>query len=428
MLKRSTVPEISPALPFSTSGSVPNSGSGGGGSGNPKLSWSPSAPTKHDSIKITVTGAIQNGKLHWGVNNSGSTWQQPSPVYFPPNSVLFNGSGPAVQSPFMFKNADSTLSLTIGPFNRPEQSVHRIAFVINYANNTWDNNGGQDYHIDFGTTDTTSQQAFVMDGVLDAAATKVASINSIDLYVGMIGSNLYLATQSASSQNGDMFIFITDSLRSPAAAPWAKSGTVNQWSYVLANESSNNWSGWFDKNGAGISMQNKSGGVLEGYFSPQSLFGTAALKLYIAVAKYATADGGALLSHLPANNGDGNISADEWHLVDYGVTSVGQITIVPKDFSLEQNFPNPFNPSTTITFSIADVGTDASSSVKRQNANTTITLYDLLGREVTTLVNQQFSPGTYSVTWNAKDQPSGMYFYRLHSGDFSAVKRMILLK
>ncbi|MFZ4622294.1 MAG: hypothetical protein ACOYNS_17160, partial [Bacteroidota bacterium] len=118
-----------------------NSGSiGGGGSGNPKLSWSPSVPTKNDSIKITITGAVQNAKLHWGVNNIGGTWMQPNPVYFPQNSVLFNGSGPAVQTPFVFNNSDSTLKLTIGPFNKQEQIINKVAFVINYANNTWDNN------------------------------------------------------------------------------------------------------------------------------------------------------------------------------------------------------------------------------------------------------------------------------------------------
>ncbi|MFZ4621741.1 MAG: T9SS type A sorting domain-containing protein, partial [Bacteroidota bacterium] len=303
--------------------------------------------------------------------------------------------------------------------------INKVAFVINYANNTWDNNGGQDYHIDFGTLDTSTQQSFVMDGVLDAVATKAASINNLDLFLAASGSNLYVATQSATSQSGDMFIFISDSIRPLVTAPWAKSGKVTGWNYFLANESSNNWSGWFDKNGAGISLQNKSGTTLEGYFSPQSLFGKSALKLYIAIAKYQTADAGALLSQLPANNGDGNIDAAEWFTYDYGVTKVQNVNIIPDHFALQQNYPNPFNPSTTISFSIANVGTDDNPS---RNMNTTITIFDLIGREVATIVNDHFSPGTYSVIWDAKNVPSGMYFYRLQSGDFTAVRRMILLK
>jgi hypothetical protein len=97
----------------------------------------------------------------------------------------------------------------------------------------------------------------------------------------------------------------------------------------------------------------------------------------------------------------------------------------PKEFVLNQNYPNPFNPATTITFSIADEGTTSHST---RHANTTIIIFDMLGREITTLVNEQFSPGTYTVTWNAGAIPSGVYFCRLQSGDFSATKRMMLLK
>ncbi len=403
-----------------------NSGSGGGGgSGNPKLSWSPAKPTKDDSIRIAITGATQNAKLHWGVNHAGSTWQQPNPLYFPANSVLFNGSGPAVQTPFIFTPSDSMLKLTIGPFNRPQQNVNTIAFVINYANNTWDNNGGQDYHIDFGTTDTAAQKSFVMDGTLDNTAVKAASANGIDLYIGTLGTDLYVATQSASAQSGDVFIFISDSLRQLKAAPWAKSGQVTGWSYFLANESSNNWSGWFDKNTAGVSMQNKSGAVLEGYFSPQSLFGTSALTLYIAVAHYQSSDGGVLNTQLPSSNSDGDIDASEWFPVNYGTTTVPETRYVPDEYELFQNYPNPFNPSTTITFSIPNSGAGTGA---RFAGNTRISIIDLLGRTVATVSDRYFSPGVHSVTWDAKNFPSGVYFYQLQSGYFSQIKRMMLIK
>ncbi len=85
-------------------------------------------------------------------------------------------------------------------------------------------------------------------------------------------------------------------------------------------------------------------------------------------------------------------------------------------FILEQNNPNPFNPSTTIKFSIPVSG------------NTTIRVYNLLGAEVATLLNEMKSPGTYEVNFDAASLPSGTYFYSMKSGNFREVQKMILLK
>ncbi|MFA6439475.1 MAG: T9SS type A sorting domain-containing protein [Bacteriovoracaceae bacterium] len=95
---------------------------------------------------------------------------------------------------------------------------------------------------------------------------------------------------------------------------------------------------------------------------------------------------------------------------------------IPYGFSLEQNFPNPFNPSTTITFSIP------SSPLPMREERTQLKIFDLLGREVTTVVKEHLDPGSYSVTWHAHNNPSGIYFYRLQSGDYTKTKRMLLLK
>jgi len=109
------------------------------------------------------------------------------------------------------------------------------------------------------------------------------------------------------------------------------------------------------------------------------------------------------------------------------ITGIEQIsTEVPQEFNLYQNYPNPFNPSTKIKFQIP-----LSRGVTGEAGRGVLTLlmiYNTLGQEVTTLVNQQLSPGTYSVEWNASNYPSGIYFCRLTSGDFSAVNKMILLK
>jgi hypothetical protein len=106
------------------------------------ITWSPANPNLNDIITITVNDASFGGKLHWGVNG----WTQPIQEYWPENSYLFNSTGPAVQSP-MNGPANNKLTIQIGPFNNPQQIVNTVNFVINYDNNSWDNNNGNDYHI-----------------------------------------------------------------------------------------------------------------------------------------------------------------------------------------------------------------------------------------------------------------------------------------
>lgn len=88
----------------------------------------------------------------------------------------------------------------------------------------------------------------------------------------------------------------------------------------------------------------------------------------------------------------------------------------PRLYGLEQNFPNPFNPSTTITFTA------------HSRAFTTLRVYDVLGREVATLVNEPVDEGLHAAYWNAAGFPSGVYYYRLQTGNFSETKGMVLLK
>ncbi|CAN5605732.1 hypothetical protein BH10BAC5_BH10BAC5_21980 [soil metagenome] len=100
-------------------------------------------------------------------------------------------------------------------------------------------------------------------------------------------------------------------------------------------------------------------------------------------------------------------------------TSVGIEPIssnLPDKFALSQNYPNPFNPTTNINFDITRSGF------------TTLKVYDLLGRELKTLLNENLSAGSYRVEFNAKEQASGMYFYKLSSGNYSEVKKMTLVK
>lgn len=104
----------------------------------------------------------------------------------------------------------------------------------------------------------------------------------------------------------------------------------------------------------------------------------------------------------------------------HGITFIGVKRIssgVPQKFNLYQNYPNPFNPATKIKFDIA-----------KGNSPVKIVVYDFLGKEVTTLINEPLSAGSYEVTFDATHYSSGVYFYRIVSTDFSETKRMALIK
>jgi hypothetical protein len=95
---------------------------------------------------------------------------------------------------------------------------------------------------------------------------------------------------------------------------------------------------------------------------------------------------------------------------------------IPERFLLMQNYPNPFNSGTKIRF---DVKKSVASS---QESVVILKVFDITGKEVTTLVNEQLNPGTYEVTFDGSNLPSGVYFYQLNSNNFSDTKKLILLK
>ena len=91
---------------------------------------------------------------------------------------------------------------------------------------------------------------------------------------------------------------------------------------------------------------------------------------------------------------------------------------MPQQFSLYPAYPNPFNPVTTIRF---DVG-DATVNI------TSLRIYDITGRNIATLINEQIDPGNYELQWNGSEHPSGVYFSELISGSTRLTRKMILLK
>jgi hypothetical protein len=102
--------------------------------------------------------------------------------------------------------------------------------------------------------------------------------------------------------------------------------------------------------------------------------------------------------------------------LEYTGTGVNDNNLNPLGFNLSQNYPNPFNPSTKINFTI------------NQKSLVTIKVFNVLGKEISTIMNSEKEPGTYNVVFNAGNLSNGVYFYKLTAGSYSSVKKMILMK
>ncbi len=99
---------------------------------------------------------------------------------------------------------------------------------------------------------------------------------------------------------------------------------------------------------------------------------------------------------------------------------IQQISTIAEGYSLSQNYPNPFNPVTKIRFSVP-AGNHSDRTVR-------LVIYNIQGREVSTLVNAGLQPGTYEYDWDASNFASGVYYYKLTAGKYSDVKKMVLVK
>ncbi len=100
-------------------------------------------------------------------------------------------------------------------------------------------------------------------------------------------------------------------------------------------------------------------------------------------------------------------------------TAIGDLPgddLLPREYALAQNYPNPFNPTTVIQYSL------------RETNHTRLSVYNIAGQEVARLVDGMQEAGAHTINFDAAGMPSGMYFYRLTSGDFSKTAKMVLLK
>jgi hypothetical protein len=131
-----------------------------------------------------------------------------------------------------------------------------------------------------------------------------------------------------------------------------------------------------------------------------------------------------------------NVSDEVQYFYDmnfgYPVVSVEDSQPIAMNFILEQNYPNPFNPSTKIRFvipnEVRNLKDFSSQAPRNDNSLVTLKVYDVIGNEIATLVNEELSAGEYEVEFNAASLSSGVYFYKLQAGEFVSLKKMVLLK
>jgi hypothetical protein len=372
-------------------------GSGGGSTG--AVSWDPQQPQSSETITVVVTGATLGAKLHWGVNG----FQTPLTSYWPTGTVPY-ATGNAVETPFLA--GSEGLSLTLGPFDDPAQPVQRIDFVLHYDDDTWDNNGGADYRIDLADAGT----GFDLDGQLDAVAQSASGGSAIGLWFAYENGQLYLATQAASTVDQDVFLLVTDAPGPLGPAPWAKAGQVAAYDAFVGNESGNNWTGWFEQQGA---AQAAAGSYLEATLDLAGEFGAVVDPVYVAVLRYQTSDGGMLQGQFPPGDGNGTVEAGEYHAL------VLSPTAAPEPASPVRVWPprpNPFNPSTTLRFELA--------AARR----TTVRVFDAAGRRVATLLESDLPAGVHEIRFEPDDLASGVYFYRIEAAGIERTGRLVLLK
>ncbi|MFA5834676.1 MAG: T9SS type A sorting domain-containing protein [Bacteroidota bacterium] len=195
---------------------------------------------------------------------------------------------------------------------------------------------------------------------------------------------------------------------SPSGKLWASARSIDNAIYVI------------DIN---TGMPNKIGSI--GFEAiPRSLAFNSAGVLYCLIDNGSGED---YLATLDTTNGIatlvtgnplnvGNLTSIAMRMDNVNSISNDRTTQLPAVFVLEQNFPNPFNPSTTISYSLPS------------SANVKLVVFDLLGREIATLVNEEQSAGWKEVEWNATNVSSGIYFYKLTAGSFIGVKKMLVVK
>lgn len=361
------------------------------------------------SIAYSVNN-IYTGTFNYGVylsTNNGTSWVQTSLNNQFVFSLAVNGSnifaGTYGNGLYLSTNNGSTWSLT----SLTNQFVVSLAVS---GNNIF---AGVYYNGVYMSTDNglTWNQTSLNSGDVYSLAVSVGNIYAGTALHGVYISSNNGATWNQSTLNNQTIqsLFVNGNdifagtyysagiyLSTNNGATWNQTSLTNRSIYSFA-VSGNNIIAGSDGYGVFVSSNNGTNWVQrnEGLVGAERVYGLCILNNYI----FAASDYSEYRRPLAELIGIKPIS--------------GQ---VPGHYSLLQNFPNPFNPTTKIKFSLPK-----SSFAK-------LVVYDILGSEMETLVNEQLNAGTYEVNWNASKYPSGLYFYKLTSDNYSVTKKMVLIK
>jgi len=300
-------------------------------------------------------------------------------------------------TPFIDVPAGVNINIGVAPGNSGSVNDTIKNFVVNFAN------GGTYIAIANGVVDPSGfapnpngrDISFTLFAKADARETATNN-NKVDLFavhgstdaptVNILGLGIYLTNVSY----GDL----SDYISVPAwknwlviTTPWPNFSIVGVWSA--------------DLRGLG---GNSAVVFASGFLDPTANQNGEAFGLFAALANGTVVE-------LPKLFG-----RDAQNALDKVMDENGEELSVVSDFNLEQNYPNPFNPSTSIKFSVPS------------SEFVTLKVYDVLGNEITTLVNEQKAPGTYEVRFDAGNLASGMYVYSLKAGNFTQTRKLLLMK
>jgi hypothetical protein len=223
------------------------------------------------------------------------------------------------------------------------------------------------------------------------------------------------ATRSFGSGSADFYIVKLDAF---GTIQWSRTigGTGNDYAYsmvqttdvgyLLAGHTTSFGSGNIDMY---IVKLDAGGNTCGNSTSPVSIFTNPTSAVNTPVPTVTNVNAG-VTNSTPSTGSGGTMTA----MCLVGIEPVSNE--IPEVFSLMQNYPNPFNPVTTIKYGIP------------KTSNVILRIYDVLGNEVRTLINEKKSPGVYSESFNSENLSSGVYFYKIEAGDFTDVKKMLLVK
>jgi hypothetical protein len=241
-------------------------------------------------------------------------------------------------------------------------------------------------------------------------------------FMGMVSADGFFGTISDSTGNGGKVIII-DSENHPLSAGFADGAEIEiatetdeddelgmltycvpEVDYIPIAVSSvdPNWTVVFGVE-EGTPLWDDLGLAIDPNFVTENR--VASVGLYSRSSNYITEDGYKLIH-----------AGIKWIMKDTTGTAVEHEVIQPVDYTLAQNFPNPFNPATEILFSLKKAG------------HTTLIIYNIVGQKVETLIDNAMPVGKHYITFRAENIPSGVYFYQLRSGDYTEVKKMMLMK